>query len=100
MGLYCVHAPACTFLLCTYGVFFQPLHGHLGQLLISGSEDNTACICDIATAQLLQRLVGHTGPVMGVGITPDGSTVLTRSLDNTVKYWNRTDWRLLHTVPI
>jgi hypothetical protein len=40
------------------------------------------------TAQLDNALAGHTGVVVAVAFSPDGTLVLTGSLDNTARLWD------------
>ncbi|MFI1106065.1 NB-ARC domain-containing protein [Streptomyces melanogenes] len=50
---------------------------------------DTVHICDSATGEELTRLTGHTGPVNGVAIAPDGSWLATTGNDTTVRIWDR-----------
>ncbi|MGK7877477.1 MAG: TIR domain-containing protein [Xenococcaceae cyanobacterium] len=43
------------------------------------------------------RLSGHHGSVLGVSFSPDGSMIVSGSVDNTVKLW-KSDGTLLHTL--
>jgi WD40 repeat protein len=58
-----------------------------GKLLatVSGNEIS---IRESATGQELQRLLGHTGWVMGVEFSPDGTSLVTTSLDGSVRIWD------------
>jgi general transcriptional corepressor TUP1 len=49
-------------------------------------------LCDVQTGQLIERLVGHKGDILGVAFTPDGQGLVSGSKDKTVKHW---DVRLL-----
>lgn len=58
-----------------------------GQLLASGSEDNTIKLWDLNTEECLATLEGHEAGVKSVAITPDGETLVSGSADNTIKLW-------------
>jgi WD40 repeat protein len=60
-----------------------------GNTLVSGSDDNTIKIWDLATGQLRQTL-GHDDIVQSVSISPDGSTLVSGSADRTIKIWRVT----------
>lgn len=43
-----------------------------GRWLVSGSADRTLAFWDAGTGRMLRRLHGHTGPIWGVVVSPDG----------------------------
>jgi WD40 repeat protein len=49
---------------------------------------NDIIVREAATGRELQKFVGHTGWVMGVEFSPDGSRLVTTSLDGTVRIWS------------
>ncbi|KAJ6535020.1 WD40-repeat-containing domain protein [Mycena capillaripes] len=57
---------------------------------ISGSDDNTVCIWEVATGQQLQQLDGHQARVNSVGFSPDGLHIISGSDDCTVRIWEVT----------
>ena len=59
-----------------------------GRWVLTGSEDKTARLWDVASGKELQRFVGHSGDVKSVAFAPDGQTVLTGGSDNTARIWN------------
>jgi WD domain, G-beta repeat len=71
-----------------------------GRLLLTGSLDATARVCELSTGKQLMTLVGHTDGVIGVAIAPDGRDAFTRSLDGTIKVWDLSDGRELRTLPV
>ena len=60
----------------------------LGETVVTASIDGTAKIWDLASRRELATLLGHSGPVMGVAVSPDGALVATGSLDGTAKLWD------------
>ena len=59
-----------------------------GKTLASASQDGTAKLWDLATAQLRHTLRGHFGDVNCVAFAPDGQTLATASDDGSVKFWD------------
>jgi glucose repression regulatory protein TUP1 len=62
-----------------------------GQFVAAGSLDTVVRIWDVATAQLVERLRGHSDSVYSVAFTPDGKGLVSGSLDKTLKYWDVSD---------
>ncbi|BBD66908.1 protein kinase [Nostoc commune NIES-4072] len=58
-----------------------------GQILATGSDDNTIKLWEVNTGQLICTLVGHSWSVVAVAFTADGETLLSASCDKTVKLW-------------
>ena len=68
-----------------------------GQFLISGSEDNTIKIWDIANQpQLIKTLTGHTDSIKAVAVSADGK-IASAGYDNTIKLWTNSG-ELLQTI--
>ncbi|NKE62888.1 hypothetical protein FXN61_41670 [Lentzea sp. PSKA42] len=61
-----------------------------GRSLLTASWDGTARVWDSATSGQRTALLGHSGPVTAALWLPDG-TVITGSLDRTVRYWDVAD---------
>lgn len=60
-----------------------------GQILASGSSDNSIILWDIATGQPIgEPLKGHTGFVTSVAFSPDGGTLVSGSIDKKIILWN------------
>ncbi|KAF8236925.1 hypothetical protein L208DRAFT_575613 [Tricholoma matsutake] len=59
-----------------------------GSRVVSGSDDNTVRIWNVATGESEAELKGHSGSVYSVVFSPDGSRVVSGSFDNTVRIWN------------
>lgn len=58
---------------------------------VSGSEDTSLIIWDVSNKNILQRLEGHTGAVLGVDTNPDSSLLVSGGLDCTISVWMRYD---------
>ncbi|WP_261556340.1 P-loop NTPase fold protein, partial [Frankia tisae] len=59
-----------------------------GQQIITGGDDGTARVWDLADGTPRRRLVGHTAAVHGVAVTPDGAEVVSVGADGTIRVWN------------
>ena len=77
----------------------QHLQGHTGSVnavavtpdgrqVVSGSEDKTLRVWDLATGKTKMTLQGHTESVIAVAVTPDGRQVVSGSYDNTLRVWD------------
>jgi WD40 repeat protein len=59
-----------------------------GQTLVSGSDDLTVKLWDIATGKVRTTLRGHNGRIEFVALTPDGGTIVSADCDGAVKLWD------------
>jgi WD40 repeat protein len=59
-----------------------------GQILASGSDDQTIKLWNTTTGKLLHTLNGHRDRIKSILITPDEKTVISTSFDNTIKFWD------------
>jgi WD40 repeat protein len=59
-----------------------------GQYLVTGSEDQTASIWDVATGRPLGDPLLHEAPVTAVAFDPVNNRVATAADDGTVRLWN------------
>lgn len=53
----------------------------------SGSEDGTVVLWDVSSKNVLQRLEGHTEPVLCVDTHPTERTIVSAGLDRTIRVW-------------
>ncbi|MDU8942048.1 c-type cytochrome [Ovoidimarina sediminis] len=60
----------------------------------SGSDDFDVIIWDVLEGRQVQRLEGHTGKVMGLSVTRDGTRLASASWDGSVRIWSTDDGRL------
>ncbi|KAK6015621.1 WD domain, G-beta repeat protein [Ostertagia ostertagi] len=69
-----------------------------GDMLVTGSDDNTLRVWSIEQGKLLFTLVGHTGGVWTSQLSTDGKYIISGSTDRTVKVWSAKDGSLIHTL--
>src|SRR3954464_9219891 len=61
-----------------------------GKTLVSGSDDRTVKLWDVATGKENATLKGHKASVRCVAYSPDGKTVASGSDDGTIRLWDAT----------
>ncbi len=59
-----------------------------GKLVLSGSEDNTIRVWDVAAGEEVKALRGHGSSVRSCVFSPDGEWVLSGGDDDSVRLWN------------
>jgi WD40 repeat protein len=64
--------------------------------LISGNQDGTIKIWDLATGRELRTFVGHTGMVWRLAVSRDGRRLASTSNDGTTRLWDVDTGRALH----
>ena len=73
-----------------------------GQIIASGSSDNTIRLWDVETGRNIKTLIGHTGGVDSVSFSPDSSTLTSGDSDGTILLWDVSGFgtgRLKHSEP-
>ena len=76
-----------------------PQLGHSGEVLsvaiapdgktaLSGSDDKTLRLWDLASGREIRKFEGHSGWVRSVAFSPDGKTALSGSADHTMRLWD------------
>lgn len=66
-----------------------------GNLVASGSVDNTLRLWRVKPGNLLRTMRGHPFPVSAVKFSPNGAMLATGSTDGIIRIWNVSDARLL-----
>jgi WD40 repeat protein/serine/threonine protein kinase len=70
-----------------------------GQLLLSGSVDETVRLTEAATGRSIRAFEGHTDRLTSVAFSPDAKHILSASHDRTLRLWDATRGRCLRTFP-
>ena len=69
-----------------------------GEILASGSNDQTIRLWNVHTGQCLKTLRSHTSWVQSLAFSPDGEILASGSHDQTVKLWNVQTGECLQTL--
>ena len=69
-----------------------------GKHLLSGSDDKTAKLWDIATGREIRTFGGHESQVLAVAFSPDGKTIATGSWDHTLIVRDARTGQALHVL--
>lgn len=68
-----------------------------GQWALSGSEDQTLRLWEVATGREVRTFVGHTEAITFAVFSPDGKQILSSSYDRTLKLWDAATGREIRT---
>lgn len=65
-----------------------------GKYIVSGSEDNCLYLWELQSRKIVQKLEGHSDPVISVACHPTENMIASGALgeDKTVKIWTQEDW--------
>ena len=85
----------------------QTLRGHAGevmciafapsgQVLASGSKDNTIGLWHVSDGEMINTLTGHSDSVRSLAFSPDGQLLASASWDKTVRLWRVSDGVLVN----
>jgi WD40 repeat protein len=59
-----------------------------GEMLISGSDDDTIILWKVETGEQIYTLEGHDSWVLSVALSPDGKILASGSRDGTIFLWD------------
>ncbi len=69
-----------------------------GNILASGSVDNTLRLWLVEETILLRTMYGHPFPITSLDFSPDGANIATGSSDGLIRIWRISDGRLIKTL--
>ncbi len=69
-----------------------------GNLLVSGSFDETVKIWDVRTGECVSTLPAHSDPVTGVDFNTDGTCIVSSSHDGLMRIWDVATGECLKTI--
>lgn len=72
-------------------------HNPNGQILASGSYDNTIKLWNLTKNKEIRTFKGHSAWVAAVAITPNNKSLVSSSYDNTIKLWNMVNGQQIRT---
>ncbi|TRX94301.1 hypothetical protein FHL15_004768 [Xylaria flabelliformis] len=72
-----------------------------GQRLASATSgfDGSVCVWDISKGLTEHAFEGHSGPARVLAFAPDGSKLVSRSSDTTIRIWNVTTGQTVRIIP-
>ncbi len=70
-----------------------------GDQVISAGNDRAILVWDVDTAQVVDRLLEHKGPVMCLALSRDGSRLLSGGYDKTLCLWDMGTRQLIRHLP-
>ena len=59
-----------------------------GRQIVSGSDDQTLRLWDVATGEEVRQLSGHTDQVTSMAFSPDGRQIVSGNGDQTLRLWD------------
>ncbi|KAG5419788.1 SWD3 [Candida metapsilosis] len=69
-----------------------------GNLLISGSADETITIWDVISGKILTTLAAHSDPISSLTLTPDNSIIISASYDGLIRLFDLETYQCLKTL--
>jgi len=69
-----------------------------GKYIVSGGDDHTVRVWNLADGALVRTLIGHTRSVHAVTLSPDGRYIVSGSYDKTIKVWRLSDGSHVRTI--
>ncbi|KAF9937646.1 hypothetical protein BGZ65_001304, partial [Modicella reniformis] len=88
-GLWDVTTGTCRWILKGHcGTAFSVAYSPQGDLIVSGSDDNSVRLWDAETGARRQVFTGHTACITSVAFSPQGKWIVSASNDKTVRIWD------------
>ena len=69
-----------------------------GHRLVSGGDDRTVRVWDLASGRLQHTLHGHSDSVRAVAVTPDGRRIVSGGTYDAVRVWDLESGQFLHSI--
>lgn len=69
-----------------------------GRRMVTGSEDGTAKVWEVASGREVFTLKSHSAPIRSVAFSPNGQWIATGSEDHTTKLWDAASGREVQTL--
>jgi DNA-binding beta-propeller fold protein YncE len=69
-----------------------------GNRLVSGGDDRTVRVWDLASGRLQRTLHGHSDSVRAVAVTPDGRRIVSGGTYDAVRVWDLESGQFLHSI--
>lgn len=69
-----------------------------GSRLVTGGDDHTIRIWNLASGRLERTLQGHTDSVRAVAVTPDGRRIVSGGTFDVVRVWDVASGQFVHTI--
>jgi len=82
----------------TFSSVPSPVPDQSDYVLISGGQDHTLRLWDLASDRLRQTLSGHRGPVTAIAPAPHEDLLISGSHDKTLRLWQLSEGRPLATL--
>jgi WD40 repeat protein len=76
-----------------------PLLSPDGEILVTGSNDNSIRLWNARTGVRIRSLMSHSAPIRRLAISPDGQFLASSSADGSVKLWNFKTGQIIRTIP-
>lgn len=71
-----------------------------GKFVVTGAEDNTLKLWDVAKGQLVRTYTGHRKPIYSVALSPDGTRLYSAGEDDRLKLWDALTGKVIQDVKI